>query len=92
MINAQQQLQQKQIQRQSAQVSKAASMPGLNGGSSQQVGVDLNGMTTLSNPVKQPFSPASARTFDLNQQQPMVPKNPKRMQGLMNSLSKYAGQ
>ena len=55
-------------------LKKAAPNPfigGLNGGSSQEINTDANGMVSASNPRQTPFSPASDRTFDMQKQQGM---------------------
>ena len=43
----------------------------LNGGSTQEINTDANGMISASNPRQSPFSPASDRTFDMQKQQGM---------------------
>ena len=74
-------------------LKKAASNPfigSLNGGSTQDVTTDANGMTGVSNPRQVPFSPASARTFELNQQQGMNQAQQARAAAAMNAKQQQA--
>ena len=56
-----------------------------NGGLSAQINMDKNGMIQAGNPVQQPFSPSSDRTFDMDQQ----PKQMQPQQQIPQQLNGY---
>ena len=62
----------------------------MSGGSTQEVTTDSNGMTGVSNPRQVPFSPASARTFEMNQQQGMNQAQQQRAAAAMQAKQQQA--
>ena len=82
-----------QPSRHTNKLKKAAPNPfisSMSGGSTQDVTTDSNGVTGVSNARQVPFSPASARTFEMNQQQGMNQQQQARAAASMKAKQQQA--